>query len=98
MQNPLTDIGSYMSYYHTSLSLHGDSVHQGRASHVQVFPLPGEQVRPGFTHCIRFYDGRYHRELLGAATMEQGGETVVFDMGNGKVYRFVKQAARHLAD
>lgn len=87
-----------MTYYHTSLSLNGESVHQGRACHVQVIPLSGEQARPGLTHCLRFYDGRYHRELLGTASLGGGGETVIFDMGNGKVYRFVKQAPRHLDD
>lgn len=98
MQNLIANPASYLAYYHTALSIHGENMHLGRASHVQVFLLPQDQARPGITHVVRFYDGRYHREVLGAATLERDGERVILHMGQGKVYRFVKQAARHSGD
>ncbi|GLI34745.1 hypothetical protein [Desulforhabdus amnigena] len=94
MLNLLSNTESYMSFYHTVLSLNGENMHLGRASHVQVFRLPDDWAHPGITHSVRFYDGRYYRELLGAASIELESDTVVLDMGQGKVYRFVKQAAR----
>ncbi len=98
MKNLMTNPASYLAYYHTALSIDGENMHLGRASHVQVFQLPREQARPGITHVVRFYDGRYHRELPGTATLEQDGERVILQMGRGKVYRFVKQAAHHGQD
>ena len=83
---------SYLSHYHTVISIDGKDIRFGRATHVQVFDVSDEPSLPdGVTHVVRFYDGRYFRELPGAAAVEVRERKMSLDMGKGKVYRFIKQ-------
>jgi hypothetical protein len=88
--------GTFLSYYEMTLTLDSRQHHRRKVNHLQITELPFEFAQDGITHAVRFYDGEYHRELLGLAFLDREdgvGEktTLILDMGQGKTYRFKKQ-------
>lgn len=90
METVLPNIQNYLSYYHLTLSVRGLERYMGRINHLQIVQLPDEVNQNGVSHCVRFYDGSAHRELVGIICPCEDG-AMMLDMGQGKSYRFKKQ-------